>query len=286
MRQLLLTTFLSVLLLSAHAGGPWTPGKGKGLFVFSATPIIYTSISSGDGAFDGLQLHRRVTDITFQGYVEHGFSNRLAMIFNIPYKYVRTSSNLTGNGDLPDTIPSGSLIGMGNIEVGLKYQLLKEKKLQMAGSLTLEAGTAWDKEKEGLRTGYDTWGFVPMIHAGMSFAKRAWWQAEAGAAIRVNNSYSEEVRFSFEIGSGFKKPFTAAFLLQVRQSLENGDRTNSPNDFQTGLYLNNESYVAWSGKFSYNFKENFGIVWSFGGGAVTQYIARAPSITFGVMKKW
>ncbi|MDZ4846566.1 MAG: hypothetical protein SH857_13585 [Chitinophagales bacterium] len=282
---LLLVLCLCFGYQSANAGGPWTPQKHKGIFIASVSPNIYKNISGDSG---GLALQRRVSDITTQFYVEYGITNKLALTANFPLKYVQTGRSIEGSDDFNDTLPAGRMAGYGNPEAELKYQFVN-KKIILAGACKVEAPVTQYNNSNALRTGYDTWSFIPTVYMGHSFSSRLYIQGMAAFAFRIND-YSDEWRAAVEVGYKLKRPFWIALFLQARQSINNGSRNDADlltsNNLHTGLYMNDQQYFAWEFKFSYAFNPRLGINWALAGGLTTRYIARTPAFSFGVYYNW
>lgn len=277
--------FLAVALLlfslNSFAGGPWVKEKNDGIIISSLSTVIYKSMSSSTGS--GLTLPRRVSDISQQNYLEFGITNSLTLIANLELKYVGTSSKLYPTDDFGLSILSGKLFGIGNSSVGFKYGITKEKFL-FSLSYTTEFPNIGEKEALGLRTGAPTWGFVPGVHLGQGFDKRVYYFVEGYFVAR--NEWSHEWRVNAEVGYTFKKPLTMALFLSARQSLNNANPEDNASFRQTGLFLNNQEFIAWNFKFMYDINDRMGLMTSLAGGFTTRLIARTPVISAGFYFQW
>ncbi len=282
-----LTLLLLLLICSSQfvlAGGPWTPWKNKGIFIFSTTPIVYSGYSSTAGRSQ-ISLNRRVTELHFQAYVEYGITDELTVVGNLPFRLVRTSSS-TQDGDFIRTLPASSQFGVGNTELEFKYKFFQKKFLITAGLRTAFPTGPYDRSK-GLRLGYDAFTIYPIVYMGGSFSSRAYLQGDAGYAYRTND-YSGEIRINLEGGYKVKDKVWLALLIIWRESLENGSRNDLiTNNAQTGLYLNDQEYIAWTIKMAVPIKSGrWGVNASIGGGAITALVARTPSISAGFYYDW
>ncbi len=74
-------------------------------------------------------------------------------------------------------------------------------------------------------------------------------------------------------------------VLDVRQSITDGTADNE-NSEQTGLYPDNQEYVAPGIKLLYEITPKFGINFSGFGAISGNLVAKSPSNTFGVFVKW
>lgn len=275
----------SILVLSTffttYAGGPWTPKKNHADFILTVSPVIYKSMSSIDGS--GISLTRRVIDINSQLYIEYGITNSLAVIGNLNFKSVRTSSKTFPTSDFLTVLPSDRVFGLGNSGIGLKYNFV-DKKVLFSLSYTTEFPYVGDNVAAGIRTGYDTYSFVPGVHFGQGFEKSVYYFVEAFFAAR--NNISHEWRLNTEVGYTFKKPITLALKVNLKQSLKNKTVIESPNYRYTGLYLNDEEFVAWSFNTIYKINSEWSFMAALAGGFKTKLIARTPVISAGVIWKF
>jgi hypothetical protein len=225
-------------------------------------------------------LPRRVTDVNSQLYIEHGLIKHLAIFANLNFKVVRTSSQSYETDDFSFTLPNGGLAGLGNSTIGLKYNLLN-KSLLVSLSHAVEFQSLGDNIDRGLRTGYNTYAFVSGVHLGQSFAKNFYYALEAFYAPR--NRLSDEWRLNAELGYSFKKPLILAFKVNVRESFRNKIVEESTNYLSTGLYLNNQEYVAWNVSIIQDKHPKVTLIYALSGGFTTSLIARTPVFTFGLL---
>lgn len=285
MNQSLKVILICLLALGLHlnsrAGGPWTQAKGEGIAIGNISPVIYTSYSSPSG--DAVSLNRRVLDISNQIYFEIGLHDRLNLIGNANLKYVGTTQKVQEDSDFGEVLENGRLFGMGNSVFGLKYRITNGSFL-LATSFQIEFPGSSEKSLFGLRTGYDSWSFVPGIHMGQGFNNGIYYFVEAFFAAQLNISHV--YRIKGELGYDFKKPLIMAFAVSVVESLKDKTVAESPNFAQTGLYLNNQEYISWELKFIGEINDHLGMTAGLAGGFRTELIARTPVISAGVYFKW
>ncbi len=281
-RFALISVLLINLPINAFAGGPWTQQKGKGIHIAGLSEVIYQTMSSSTGS--GIELPRRVTDISFQHYAEYGLTDRLTIIGNLNVKYVGSSQKTFGTNDFISTIPSGKLFGLGNSSLGFKG-LVNEKAILISASFTTEFPSLGDRTAEGLRTGYEDWSFIPQVHFGNGYTSGIYFFVEGGFVFHTK--LSDEWRLNGEFGYRFKKrSLIMALNISVKESLKNRTVIESVNYRHTGLYLNDEEFIAWSFKFVHELSDKMGINYAFAGGFRTELIARTPVISVGFYHKF
>ncbi|RLD54313.1 MAG: hypothetical protein DRJ05_14915 [Bacteroidetes bacterium] len=276
---LLLFLFYSI---SVFAGGPWTPGKKHGFLqiqtTFPATP--YNQLFISDGSI--LELNRGVMDITIQAFLEYGINEKFSLITSLPYKFVSTNNEINLNSELP-LLPEGSLSGLGNYEMALKYKFL-DKTYISAVSVKAEFNTSSRDLEKGLATGYDASGYSLFWHIGRSFGARFYSFFESGYTLRTND-FSNDFRFVLEAGYQPANNFWLAIVFDKKQSMENGNY-NDNNLQQTGLYTNNQEFFAFGLKTSYGLKSKIGFSASTFGAFSGNYVAHSATFNIGVFKKW
>jgi len=268
--------------ISVFAGGPWTPGKKHGFLqiqtTFPAGPYNQLYISNGDN----LELNRGVTDITIQAFLEYGISEKFSLVTALPYKFVSTNNDINLDSELP-LLPEGSLNGLGNYELTLKYQFLN-KSFISAVSIKAEFNTGLQDLEKGLATGYDASGYSLYWHIGRSFESRFYSFFESGYTLRTND-FSDDYRLLLEAGYRSGNNFWMAVVFDFKQSTRNGNYDDL-NLQQTGLYTNNQEYFAFGLKTSYELKNKMGFSASTYGAFSGNYVAYSATFNIGIYKKW
>lgn len=288
-----ITPFLLWILLTstfaAQAGGPWTRPKGGGYAQIGVTYIGYSTLFDGNG--DIVNLRRKVTDFTTQGYLEYGITNKLTGIAIVPFKYVTTGDEVLESDYFNDAskfsdtlLPSGSLFGPGNIKLGLRYNFINKKYI-FSGELNAEYGYVSYDCATALRTGYDAWVIEPQLSFGRGWNK-VYFFAEGSFRYRTNN-HSNELNGAVEIGYKFIKSRTwIAFRSEGRKSLKDGSFDNNNNRLlHTGLTPNNQEYVGYGIKVAQPIGNHFAINLGLFGG-MGHWVAATPSINFGISYQW
>ena len=282
MKQKLFLLVVFSFSISVFAGGPWTPEKKHGFFQLQTTFPLgpYNRLFVNDGST--LELNRGVTDIQIQAFLEYGLGEKFSLVTALPYKFVSTNNELNPNSGLP-LLPQGSLSGLGNYELALKYKFF-DKSFVSAVSIKAEFNTGLQDLEKGLATGFDASGYALYWHIGKSFGPRFYSFFETGYTLRTNN-FSDYYRFFLEAGYQPVNNFWTALVFDLKKSLENGNYDDL-NLRQTGLYANNQEFFAFGLKASYEFKNKIGLSASAFGAFSGNYVAHSTTFNIGIYKKW
>ncbi len=274
-----LIVIISILCISiGYAQSPWTQADGEfyGQLSFNMIPE-YEELYTKNGT--NLLTERKLQDFTLQGWLEWGISESSTILFSFPLKMLKSGDLVTA--DQPDPFTdSGSITAPGNLRIGWKQGLFKDN-LVAAGQLWLEMPTAKYDDESGLRSGYDAWAIIPSFNLGTSGTS---WYSYANIAYGYrNNDYSHFTQLMAEAGYHFSQKISAAIYFDWLNSLNNGSRIDPVNNLITGLYVNNQEYLAWGLKvFGRILGEKTGISLGIAGAFSGNYVARAPAINLAL----
>jgi hypothetical protein len=271
----LLFYFLLVPLLSAQS--PWTRSKA-GFYVQGAIQAIppYSALFSNNG--DNQPLQRTLAEYTFQLYGEYGIREKTTLIAALPLRYVRSGNSLVAN----PSVTNGSVFGLGNVTLGVRQQITNGR-LPLTFTLKTDLPATLFDEPTGLRTGYKSWTFLPMLSTGMGF-RRAYWFAWGGYGVRTNN-YSHLGNFGIEGGLKFNRHWLIAYTEWVIP-VENGDILLPSNNLATGLFVNNQGYQAIGLKSMLSFGRFWGVSLTAAGAVSAQNVPRQPAFAVGGWFRW
>ncbi len=259
----------------------WTRAKGAGYAQLGFSTIEAGSLYGQE--ISTIELRREVSDVTLQGYLEYGITDKITLNAVLPVKILETSDDLR-NVELPtDTLPAGSLTGLGNISIAGIYGLKQGGKFVSSAKLRVDINSSDYDSETGLRTGYDAWGFAPSILGGVAldyfFAS-----SELGFNLRTND-YSHQFFFNLQGGVHYKQRIFFIAGLEYLQSFENGGFDDG-NALQTGLYVNDLEFTAFQLKLGGYPIENLGLWISTGGGFDGSFVARARALSIAVSYQW
>lgn len=263
----------------ATAQSPWVAEKGKGY-----AQLGYTTIGPYSDLYlngnDNYTLTREVTDKTIQIYGEYGLGSGTSIITAIPLKLLKTGA-LVNASTSPNA--EGSFSTVGNIQLAARHNFIN-KSIVFSGQLLAELPTGGYDDATGLRGGLDAASIVPSLSLGKGFSN-FYGFVSTGFAFRTND-YSNELRISAEAGYKIISRVYIIGVLDIVENLENGNATESINQLQSGLYLNNQSFFAYGIKTIIGFTDNVGVSGAFYGASSGNLVAKSPSLNLGICYKW
>lgn len=266
----LLVLFLTINLYSQS---PWTKKKGE-----FYTQLSFSTIANYNTLYGSPEktLNGKLSDNTLQFYTEYGFSNKTTLIANIPLKLISHKKFSIGTAENNKT-------ALGNIEIGIKHNFYNKNWL-LSGQLNIEANTSIFDANSGIRTGYDAWTITPLLTFGKGYNN--WYlQGFTGINIRTNN-YSSNFKIGGEIGYKPVQKLWVIANLDITQSFNNGERILPASNLSTGLYINNQEYVAFGLKAIGEVTKNFGITAGIGGAFSGNNVAKKGAFNIGLYHKF
>jgi hypothetical protein len=273
----LLILFLTINLYSQS---PWT--KKKGAFY---TQLSFSTISNYNTLFGSpdKKINGNVSDNTIQFYSEYGLTNKTTLIANIPLKLISHKDISIICVNAPCSNLENNKTSLGNIELGIKHNFYNKKWL-VSGQLNIEANTSVFDANSGIRTGYDAWTVTPLLTVGRGYSN--WYlQGFTGVNVRTNN-YSSNFKFGGEIGYKPLQKLWVIANLDITKSFNNGDVLLPTSNLSTGLYINNQEYVAFGMKAIGEITKNFGLTAGVGGAFSGNNVAKQGALNFGVYHKF
>ncbi len=274
--------FISVVSASAQHNGPFTPRYGGGLLSGHFHYQSYSRIQQLDTS-NPQNLLRPVTHMSFRFMAEYGALDRLTLFIMLPINIVSTSAEINTGADFYDTLKSGSITGLGNVEAGVKFKFYHNKWL-LAASLRSELKTGTYDNGTGLRTANDAWGFIPMLHVGRSWKEKYYVFADLGGCYRTDN-YSGDWRIQLEGGAHFFNALWLRAAIYSRRSFYNG-KFEKENNLQTSLFVNNQEWLMLNARIDYQHPVGLGIQAGISWYFLGNNIAATPMFYGGVYYKW
>jgi hypothetical protein len=269
------------LIKTAVAQSPWVREQGAGYFQMGAHIIPeYKSLFLDNG--DDFYTSRYVSDNTVQAYFEYGVTDDFTMIYNLPYKFVATGDVNKKAAQIP-TIEQGTVNGFGNMKIGFKHNILS-KEYVAAGQLNIGIPTSIYDSATGLRTGYDTWQISPLLSFGKG-GSNYYIFGYGGMDFRLNE-YSYHLKTGIEAGYEAFDNIWPVIYFHINESLDNGTVQLPDNNYQTGLYVNDQEYFAWGAKIITELSKKYGFVIGADGSFSGHMVAHSPLITGTVYYKW
>ncbi|QSE98272.1 transporter family protein [Fulvivirga lutea] len=285
MKKLIIFSLLVSIGISSFAGGGWPQEKGKGYFKLGQNAIVADKFYDLEGDIIDITT---ISLYTTSLYGEYGITDRLTAIAYIPF-FVRSTLNEQEFQPSGTVIPGDEINSFGDTDIGIKYGWTPGKKIAFATTLTL--GLPLGKTAEGttdsgdariLQTGDGEFNQMLFADASYSFYPLPLY---ASIGLGYNNrtdGFSDEIRYSAELGYTVFKNFNAALKLYATKSTNNGDENGQPGGTVFG---NNVEYISYGPEISYIFKEHFGVVVSAAYATGGQNLLAAPNYGFGFFYK-
>ena len=178
-------------------------------------------------------------------YVKHGLTSKISLSAYVPF-FVRSFqfnqvSIHTGN----ELAPEGHENNIGDIDLGVEYQIFKQKKWVVSTALKLGLPTGEDAggSDGSYQTGDGEFNQLIQLQIGNSFTlknQRFYSKFGIGFNNRTQN-FSDEIRWNTELGTGLlKNKLWVIGRFRSLKSLENGslDATNN----EGSIFANNIAY--------------------------------------------
>ena len=280
--QYILLALLVIFGMRLEAGGGWTHNKGNGYYKLSQYWIIADQHFTDAGLIDP-NVTSGIFNTSFYG--EYGITNRLTSIVYFPF-FSRATINNQISATTGDILNQGDAINsIGDTDIGLKYGILKNKKVSLAA--TLKLGLPLGNSKGGrdgnLQTGDGEFNQIIRIDAGIPFSLGkipAYANVYSGLNNR-SNGFSDEYRYGIEAGVAFAhNKFWLIGRIDGVESLRNG--TLGANINSTSIFANNSEFTSFSVEGAYYITEKMGFSASFASAFRGEIIFAAPSYSIGV----
>ncbi len=280
--------FLAIFLstnLFAQFEGAFINHEGGGYIGVEGGYQGFDHVHSKDSLYNG-NLRRSVTDVTIRMFAQYSPLEKLSLFVSVPLKYVSTNETYTTlQTNFTDTLPSNDLFNVGNVQAGVKYKFFHKQNWLLAASVLGEFKTSYYEEQDGLKTGLEAFSFTPTFHIARTFSDTYYINMDLGASIRTDD-HSGNARIYTEVGATFwKEQIWIRIGFDIRPSFRNGNYL-SDNNRQTGLYLNNQDYMAFVFKAEYRHPSGVGLY-----GAVNAYfnadnMPAFPYLNGGLFYRW
>ncbi|MGB3848406.1 MAG: hypothetical protein WA958_00450 [Tunicatimonas sp.] len=263
----------------AQAGGGWTPPPGTGFFKLGQNTIIANRFYQPDGTLVDI---RTVSLFTTSVYGEYGFTNRLAGVVYAPL-FVRSTLNHVRYTSGRPTEAGDYVNSVGDVDVGLRYGLIREGPVVVSIGLTLGLPLG---ETAGGDTGLLQTGDGELNQLLTVEASRAVGNFYATALLGVNhrtNNFSEELRYGLEAGYRFGKRLLTQLRLYGVESFKNGTDAGGTSN---SIFANDIEYLSVTPEVAYALTDRLGVTASVGLALRGEKILADPNYGIGVYLKW
>jgi len=262
---------LFVLPTEQVFGGAWPQKKGSGYYKIS---FLYLS---GDNIYnsDGVKIPiAQFNDFTIGAFGSFGITENLTGFLNVTLFKSTTLDSASQDAGF-DTEVSG----FGDIDIGVKYGLLKFDKTVISGKLLFGIPTGKGTPDGGLLTGDGEFNQAIGIEAGHSFWPVKVYLTEGILFNNRTNGFSDDFRYYIESGVNISNSLLLIVRLHGLISFNNGD-PDVKGGF--GIYSNNQQYLAYNAELVYKITSNWGISAYYESGTNGKNIISAPIINVGI----
>lgn len=278
LRILGMTVLLFTSVYTTIAGGGWTNGQGHGYLKVSQSWIRADRFFAPSGEVVP------ITTTSFYStamYAEYGLGNRLDVITYVPF-FVRSTINNLGDQAGNILIPGDDLNGVGDIDLTIKYAIIKDKSWVMAASLTLgiPSGNPRGGNSQSLQTGDGEFNQMLSFDLSRSFGK-LYISMLAGYNHRTNN-FSDEFRYGAEAGYSSGKMY---YIIRLNGIKPLGRDNLTGQDVQ-GIFGNRIEYLSFTPEVIYQAGKSWGVTAAIGGAFYAKRILAAPNLTVGAYFKF
>ena len=277
MKKLIL---LYACLFGMNLQAQWTQEKGKGYYKIGIWWLEADEHYTNTGLVDP-NATRGLFITSFFG--RYGLNDKITLIGYIPHTRVYQNNQVFSSGN--PTVPGEEYSSIGDINLGVEYQVAKNKG--WAHSISLSLGLPSGKNRGGSDGSYQTgdgeFNQLLRFHTGKSYqlgAQHFYAKANVGVNQR-SNGFSDEFHANIETGT---KVFKEKFLLLLRsntiQSFHNGnlDASNS----NGSIFANNVEVVNLGGELIYQLSPK--LSWGLSGSYPLsgRVLYRAPAFSTGI----
>jgi hypothetical protein len=262
---------------SSNANSPWVQPRGEFITRFDLSYIpAYTELFVDEKGPSFTE--RKITDATLQIFSEYGIYQGGSLARSIPLKRVEAGDLVNPSNPSPTT-SSGNLVSSGNVRLLWKQAIL-DWDTKLSGQLLVEFPSGAYDTPTGLRSGYNALAIVPSISFGAG-TEKYYYFAYLGIGYR-NNKYSSFLKNGVEGGYQISQNIWLAGVLDLLYSFEDGDRADPAANLLTGLYVNDQEYLAWGIKLFGDINPNWGISGAIYGAVSGNLVPKAPLFNMGV----
>jgi len=275
--------FVSLLVIfssiyhQSFAGGGWVSGQYHGYFKIGQSYIRASDYFTPKG---------QVIPITTIGiyttslYGQFGLTDRLDVIAYVPF-FTRSTLNQLNDSNGNMLVQGDELNSIGDIDLTLKYGVIKNKPWVVAASLTLglPSGNPTGGATSSLQTGDGE--FNQMISIDMSRSLGKFYFSFLGGFNNRAKGFSNEFRYGTEVGYGTEKFYYILRFHGIKPLGKDQQELTTIN----GVFGNRVEYFSFSPEINYQAGKKWGITAGMGGVIYAKRILAAPNFMAGIYLK-
>lgn len=284
MRNIVIACTIAFILLTGAletAAQGWTQPKGQFFLKLDFSFIHARDFYGPDANIYSINgSGTRLGSYTTALYGEYGLSKKLTLIAYTPF-LVRNTVN-EGIGAITGEVlqPGLENTAFGDVDLGVRYGLLKKGKFVLSTSLMLGIPSGDYKNPDLLYTGDGEFNQLLRVEWGYGAAR--WYTNGAVGFNKRSKCFSDESRLNAEFGYWLlKSRLLSSAKVVVAQSFFNGDPGGSSN----GLFANNVEYISPQLALTWEHKGKWGLSALFAGALEGTNALAAPAVSLGVYWK-
>ena len=279
LKTLLIMGCLALSTTPSLAGGGWTPPSGSGFFKLGQNAIIANRYFQPDGSVVDITT---ISLYTTSIYGEYGLTDRLAGVVYAPL-FVRSTLNAIEYTSGRTPVPGDQVNSIGDVDVGLKYGLIKNGPVVVSVGLTLglPLGKTAGGETGILQTGDGEFNQLLTVQASWAFGA-FYASALLGLNNRTNN-FSEEFRYGLEVGYSFGNKLLAQLRWYGVESFKNGSGEGGAGN---SIFANDTEFLSVTPEVAYALTDRLGVTANVGLALYGSKILASPNYGVGVYLKW
>ncbi len=279
MKYLLCLCITFLLAQTSFAQQAWVHAQGSGYVQLGTTLFTYSSLHNGGDS--PIELPRSISDNILSLYLEYGLTGKLTATAVLPY-HLQSSGDLA-SGWSKFAPEKGTLNALGNTSIALTYQIVERDGIVFSTKLLGQLATSKYDDNTGLQSDYSTASITPSLLVGVG-KSNYFFSGEIGYTLQ-GGDYLDRFILQAQLGTSFgiKKKLVAILAASNMSSLGQVDEARSEaldgNARLTGLYINDQSYLALTFKLGYKLNDRLSAWGSIAGGAATNV---GRGIVFGL----
>ncbi len=256
-------------------GAAWTKAEGEAFLKLGTSMLRADEFYEGNGSRLTIPT---LSEYTLSLYGEYGLTDDFTVIAYLPFVTRVTVNEQVGR-------PSGFVYTagaentqLGDVDLGLRYGIVQEGATVLSAGLLLGLPLGDDDNDNALFTGDGEFNQLVSLALGHSFYPTALYAiAQLGVNMR-SGGFSDELRYSVELGYTAWEALTLIGRLSAVQSLKNGDAAGG----MAGLHVNDQQYLSPGLELAYKLTESLGVSLGFASATNAENVLAAPRYEFGV----
>ena len=276
------TTTLLFLICTTSLFAQWNKGKGNGYYKLSAWSVVADKHYTDTGEIDPNPTRGT---FSFSFYGEYGLTNKIDLITYIPF-FTRNFQNNVVSGTRGNVITEGATLdAFGDLDVGIRYGIIKNNFLALSASLKLglpTGETSGGTELALLQSGDGEFNQLLQIDLGIPFnliTFPAYGKTFVGYNSR-SQGFSDEVHLGGEVGVKFFNRVWLTGRLNLLKSTKNGALDAATAN--GSIFANNIEYTNLGFGVAYYINKKIGLSYEYGSAISGRIIAAAPSHSVGL----